>query len=452
MHRGPVRAVIVSVAFWQAGGTWWYHGIFVGGLFVAALGLGLYSATRRAFLAELTDRAERLERERDQQVALAAAAERTRIAREMHDIVAHHLTVMVTLSEAAAAVRARRSRARRRDHARRVRGRPGRARRHPPPARRAAHSDSARAGGAADALRPVPGLAQLDELVGQVRSAGLDTTLEISGQVPELSEGMQLTVYRLVQEALTNTLKHAGQGASATVRLGFLPGELRVDIHDDGTRHRGHSVARHAGSGLLGMRERARAFGGEVEAGPLEPHGWKVSARLLDAGRRMIRVLLADDQALLRMGFRMILEAQPDIEVAGEASDGAAAIAMTMALHPDVVLMDVRMPGMDGIQATEAPVPRSRTPRCSSSPPTTWTSTSSPGSRPARAAFLLKDAPPEELLTAIRTVADGEAVLAPTATRRLIDQFAPLLPDPAQRHDKQERLGKLTDRERPSSR
>jgi signal transduction histidine kinase len=277
---GALFALIISIAFWQAGGTFWYDGIFVGGLFVAALGLGLYSATRRAYLAELTDRADRLERERDQQVALAAAAERNRIAREMHDIVAHNLTVMVTLSEAAAAA---------------VPAAPERSAeimREVSTVGRGALADTRRllgvlrqdrAASTADALRPVPGLAQLDELVGQVRSAGLDTTLEISGQVPDLSEGMQLTVYRLVQEALTNTLKHAGHGASATVRLRFLPGELRVDIRDDGTGN-ADTPSRGSGGGLPGMRERVRAFGGDVEAGPLEPHGWQVSARLdLDA-------------------------------------------------------------------------------------------------------------------------------------------------------------------------
>ena len=162
----------------------------------------------------------------------------------------------------------------------------------------------------------------------------------------------------------------------------------------------------------------------------------------------MIRVLLADDQALLRMGFRMILEAQPDIEVAGEASDGAAAIAMTRALHPDVVLMDVRMPGMDGIAATEAV--RTAFPDTRVLILTTYDLDEYvfAGLKAGASGFLLKDAPPEELLTAIRTVAEGEAVLAPTATRRLIDQFVPMLPNPAQRQDKQELLERLTDRER----
>ncbi len=162
----------------------------------------------------------------------------------------------------------------------------------------------------------------------------------------------------------------------------------------------------------------------------------------------MIRVLLADDQALLRMGFRMILEAQADIEVVGEASDGAAAISMTRALRPDVVLMDVRMPGMDGIKATDAV--RTAFPETRVLILTTYDLDEYvfAGLKAGASGFLLKDAPPEELLTAIRTVAEGEAVLAPTATRRLIDQFVPMLPDPAQRNDRQELLARLTERER----
>jgi DNA-binding NarL/FixJ family response regulator len=162
----------------------------------------------------------------------------------------------------------------------------------------------------------------------------------------------------------------------------------------------------------------------------------------------MIRLLLVDDQALLRMGFRLILEAEPDIEVVGEASDGAAAISMSRALHPDVVLMDVRMPGMNGIQATAevtAACPATRVLILTTYDLDEYVFA---GLKAGASGFLLKDAPPEELLTAIRTVASGEAVLAPTATRRLIDQFVPLLPDPARRQDQHSLLDSLTGREK----
>jgi signal transduction histidine kinase len=294
---------IVALTVWLAGSSWWYPAIFLSGLVGAALGLGLYFATRHAYLAELRDRAARLERERDQQGALAAAAERARIAREMHDIVAHHLTVMVTLSDAAVAVSdsspERSERAT--DVMRRVSatGRTALAEtrrllgvlREPPVERSADYESHSPGEEAAEARQPVPSLAQLDALIEQVRSAGLDTTLEVRGEAPDVPVGVQLTVYRLVQEALTNTLKHGGAGARATVRLQFQPGELLVDIEDDGVgvppapKPASSSAPATAGSGLVGMRERARAYGGNVQAGPREPGGWKVSARLLlDAG------------------------------------------------------------------------------------------------------------------------------------------------------------------------
>jgi DNA-binding NarL/FixJ family response regulator len=161
----------------------------------------------------------------------------------------------------------------------------------------------------------------------------------------------------------------------------------------------------------------------------------------------MIRVLLVDDQSLLRMGFRLILEAEPDLEVVGEAADGATGVSMASSLHPDVVLMDVRMPGMDGIQATAA-ITASRSSKVLILTTYDLDQYVFAGLKAGASGFLLKDAPPDELTSAIRTVAAGEAVLAPTATRRLIDQFAPLLPDPDRQDDRDTVLSTLTDRER----
>jgi DNA-binding NarL/FixJ family response regulator len=161
----------------------------------------------------------------------------------------------------------------------------------------------------------------------------------------------------------------------------------------------------------------------------------------------MIRVLLVDDQSLLRMGFRLILEAEPDLEVIGEAADGATGVSMASSLQPDVVLMDVRMPGMDGIQATAA-ITASRSSKVLILTTYDLDQYVFAGLKAGASGFLLKDAPPDELTSAIRTVAAGEAVLAPTATRRLIDQFAPLLPDPDRQDDRDTVLSKLTDRER----
>jgi DNA-binding NarL/FixJ family response regulator len=161
----------------------------------------------------------------------------------------------------------------------------------------------------------------------------------------------------------------------------------------------------------------------------------------------VIRVLIVDDQSLVRMGFRMILEAETDIAVVGEAGDGAAAVSMTAALRPDVVLMDVRMPGVDGIDATAAIT-------AAGGPAKVLILTTYDldhyvyaGLRAGASGFLLKDAPPADLLAAIRTVADGAAVLAPSTTRRLIDRFVPLLPDPERTTRRESLLGALTDRE-----
>ncbi|HVE31834.1 MAG TPA: response regulator transcription factor [Mycobacteriales bacterium] len=158
----------------------------------------------------------------------------------------------------------------------------------------------------------------------------------------------------------------------------------------------------------------------------------------------MIRVLLVDDQSMLRLCFRLILDAEDGIGVVGEAGDGATAVSMAAALRPDVVLMDVRMPGMDGIAATaaiDAPHPDSRVLILTTFDLDEYVLA---GLRAGASGFLLKDAPPGDLARAIRTVAAGEAVLAPTATRRLLDRFATQAPAPAGA----DVLAGLTDRER----
>jgi signal transduction histidine kinase len=235
--------------------------------------LGLYVGTRRVLLDQLRERAERLERERDQQGELAAAAERARIAREMHDIVAHHLTVMVTLADGAAAQSALAPDA------------AAAAMRTVSATGRLALSDTRRLLGVlrepdpGEAARsPLPTLVELDELVERVRGAGLPVRYEIEGTPPAIAPGVQLTLYRLVQEALTNTMKHAGPGASAVVRVRYAHGEVGVDIEDDG--HGPGDGTPGSGRGLAGMRERVHAFGGEVRSGPRTPRGWAVSARL----------------------------------------------------------------------------------------------------------------------------------------------------------------------------
>ena len=240
------------------------------GFAAAVLVIGLYVGIRRAYLTALRDRAQRLERERDQASALAAAEERARIAREMHDSVAHHLTVIVALSDGAlrAVTRAPAEAA---DAIRDVSG----------TARQALAETRGllgvlRADSGPGPRQPLPGLADLDDLLDRVRTAGLPVRYERTGAGADPPPAIQLAVFRLIQEALTNTMKHAGPGASALVRLRLTPAEVRVEVEDDG-----HGAEPgDAGGGLTGMSERIGALGGVLDFGPCQPRGWRVTATL----------------------------------------------------------------------------------------------------------------------------------------------------------------------------
>ncbi|MFI6350798.1 response regulator [Streptomyces sp. NPDC050560] len=160
-----------------------------------------------------------------------------------------------------------------------------------------------------------------------------------------------------------------------------------------------------------------------------------------------IRVMLVDDQALLRAGFRMVLAAQPDMEVVAEAGDGVEALAELRATRVDVVLMDVRMPHLDGVETT-------RRIRAAEDPPKVLILTTFDldeyafsGLKAGASGFMLKDVPPGDLLDAIRAVHSGDAVVAPSTTRRLLDRFAPMLPD-TREQPRYKELSRLTERER----
>ena len=162
-----------------------------------------------------------------------------------------------------------------------------------------------------------------------------------------------------------------------------------------------------------------------------------------------VSVVLADDQALMRMGFRMVLEAEEDITVVGEASDGTSALAQAKALHPDVILMDVRMPGMNGIEATELIARECPGTRVLILTTFDLDEYAFAGLRAGASGFLLKDTRPTELAEAIRTVASGEAVVSPRITQRMLEMFASSLPNsgkPAQPSDP--RIDSLTPREK----
>ncbi len=159
------------------------------------------------------------------------------------------------------------------------------------------------------------------------------------------------------------------------------------------------------------------------------------------------RILLVDDQELLRMGFRMVLEAQHDLEVVGEAADGADGVALAERLQPDVILMDVRMPNLDGVQATRALVASGSTARIIILTTFDLDEYAHAALRAGASGFLLKDAQPADLLSAIRSVASGDAVVAPSTTRRLLATIAHQLPA-TERYPGDDRLTALTPRER----
>ncbi|MFJ3990547.1 response regulator [Streptomyces sp. NPDC090032] len=162
----------------------------------------------------------------------------------------------------------------------------------------------------------------------------------------------------------------------------------------------------------------------------------------------MTSVLIVDDQPMQRFGFRMLLESQDDLTVAGEAGDGAEAVRLTARLQPDVVLMDIRMPGLDGIEATRRIVASGGRTRVLILTTFDLDEYAYDGLRAGASGFLVKDALPEDLLSGIRAVATGDAVVAPSLTRRLLDAYVQHLPATSAPQSPDPRIASLTDRER----
>lgn len=238
-----------------------------------ALAIGISVRNRRQHVADLVERANALARDRDQQAQLARAAERSRIAREMHDVVAHSLSVMIALGDGAAVALDRAP-----DRAREALDELSRT-------GRTALADMRRVlgvlDGAADApgapLEPQPGSPDLAELIERFRTAGLPVRASLGGPLPD-DATLQLGVYRIVQEALTNVLRHAPGTAAVRVAVRTDGDRVEVEVVDEGgSVPAGPTVG--TGRGLIGMRERAALYGGAVEAGPWHG-GWRVAATL----------------------------------------------------------------------------------------------------------------------------------------------------------------------------
>ncbi|PSL55251.1 signal transduction histidine kinase [Saccharothrix carnea] len=275
-------------AVWLAAGTLLWALVPMGGtldaafavfviavIFAFSWAMGEFVGARRAYNRELEQRLKLLETERDQQARIAVGEERSRIARELHDVVAHAVSVMVVQADGASyAIKT-----------------------NPDLAEAAVRTIADTGRQALTELRrllgvlrsedrsgtqwvPQPDAGDLHELAENCRAAGLPVRLETLGDLSALPAGLGLGIYRIVQEALTNTLKHAGSGATATVRVTQAGEQVEVEVADDGFGTPHDLVAVSGGNGLIGMRERAGVLGGTLEAGPNPGGGWRVRAVL----------------------------------------------------------------------------------------------------------------------------------------------------------------------------
>jgi signal transduction histidine kinase len=244
--------------------------------------LGTWARERRAYIGTVEERAARAEREREARAERAVERERTRIARELHDVVTHHVSVIIIQAGAAARALDRRPE----DAAGAIEAIDAAARQAMTDMRRmlgilapASGDGTATPTSPDERLEPMPGLDRLGRLLETVRAAGLPVELTVTGDRRQLDPGVELSAYRIVQEALTNVLKHSA-GARTTVAVRYLPDAVELTVEDDGAGH-GDAPVGHGepGRGVIGMRERVAMLGGTFEAGPTG-HGFRVHALL----------------------------------------------------------------------------------------------------------------------------------------------------------------------------
>ncbi|MGX1240651.1 DNA-binding NarL/FixJ family response regulator [Streptomyces pseudovenezuelae] len=411
---------------------------------ICAYGLGVLARVQRAYTAAVEDRARRLERERAAETARAIAQERSRIARDMHDILAHAVSLMVVQAEAGpVVVRSDPERAEAAFDA--IAGqRPGR---HDPTA---AHSGGTEGGGAPGRCRPAAA-------AGSRRAARSDRP----GRRIDAPAGRVERPRAAAPAAPGHRGRRLPSGAGSPdqhgeARVRFLRtggtrlGGGRVDPHGDGRRRWPRGV------GGRPRADRAQGAGGRLRgqrAGRSRPGGGlpgrRTAARRRGPGsgpRVSIRVVVADDQELVRSGFTMILEAQQDIEVVAEAGDGAAAVEAVRGHSPDVLLLDIRMPVMDGLEAARRVCAQSS---CKVVMLTTFDLDEYvyDALYAGASGFLLKDVRRDDLVHAVRVVAGGDSLLAPTVTRRLVADIVRRRREEAAAEPAPDRLDALTARE-----
>ena len=354
------------------------------------------------------------ERERALLAGQAVAEERLRIARELHDAVGHDVSLMVVQAQAVGATHddpgVREATDAIADLGRRTMAEMHRT-------LRVLRDDDA-------ARRPQPSLDALDDVLDGARAAGVDVRIAMEGAARPLDPALDASAYRIVQEAVTNVVRHAG-GGPATVTVRYGPDALELVVADEGAgggERRGRRRPRARRDARAGRPVRRDARGGAARRPRL-----RRARRPPVPGRRAVsrvRVVIADDQPLMRAGFKAVLEATGSIVVVAEAGDGEEAIAAAEAHAPDVVLMDIRMPRVDGIEATRR-LPRRRVLILTTFGLDEYIVEAL---RAGASGFLTKDAPAADLVAAVRAVAAGDAVLSPQVTRRLLDRVAGRLP------------------------
>ena len=291
----------------------------------------------------------------------------------------------------------------------------------------------------------MPTLDALADLAAEARLAGADVAVD-AGPLPPLDPGLQLCAYRVVQEALTNAAKHARQ-PRVRVRLSAEDGDLVVAVDDDGGS--GPRSSEGTGHGLVGLRERVEVYGGSLESQSRAGRRLPGASRAAHRGPHDRRcdgpttVVVVDDEELFRSGLRMVIETRPGIEVVGEAGNGAEAVAVVRQRRPDVVLMDVQMPRLNGIDATRRIVALGLPTRVLMLTTFGMDKYVVESLRAGASGFLLKTVPPDQLAAGIATVARGDALLAPAILRRLIEDWTTQQPLDGQ----DPRLASLTERE-----
>src|SRR3954467_15789976 len=404
-----------------------------------AAAVGYAVRSQRAAVEAAEARARQAEATREEEAERRVTDERLRIARDLHDIVAHHISVVNVQAGVARHL---------------LRTQPDQAENALGLVREASRTVLSEMSTVLGLLRtgedehptePAPGLDRVDALIDSMRKSGLDVTARTTRRPYTVSELADLTAYRAVQESLTNALKH-GTG-TAELKLDYRPSavviEVRTPLRSDPSTHlRGRARpgrdagARDGAGRAIRRRPRTRRDFPGLRGAPTDPGMTR-------------RVRIADDQVLIRSGFAALIGSADDIEVVGEAGDGAKALRLASDLRPDVVLMDIRMPGMDGLAASRA---ITESPDLAGVRVIVLTTFEADeyvlqALRSGASGFLGKSVEPDELLDAIRIVARGEALLSPRATRSLIARFlaGPHAGEPAAADPS---LDVLTERER----